>query len=375
MAAASPLLDHCPPTLPASAYRDPDRHAAELRAIWHRDWICLGRAADVAPGTMRRIDVAGAPVLLLRDREGALAAFHNACRHRGAELCGAEPRPLGRLVTCPYHAWAYEAATGHLVATGPARPTPDFRGEDHGLRPVRLTTWAGFLFASLAGDPPPLRADVPLSTLDNWPMAGLVTGHRLETEIACNWKVFWENYSECLHCPGVHPALCAMVPVYGAGIMAAAEDPARAPAGAPLRAGAVSWTPDGQACGPAFPGLTEAEREAGFTFVTLWPSAYVVAHLDHLRTVRLMPTGPATTRLVAEWLFAPATLAQPGFDAAAVAAFATTVLTEDAAVCEMTQRGLASPAHDRGTLMPEEYEIHAFHRWVEDRLQTAGDVP
>jgi Rieske 2Fe-2S family protein len=88
-----------------------------------------------------------------------------------------------------------------------------------------------------------------------------------------------------------------------------------------------------------------------------------------------MPTGPTTTRLVAEWLFPPATLAQPGFDAARVAAFAATVLSEDAAACEINQRGLASAAHDRGTLMPEEYEIHAFHRWVEDRLQTAGEAP
>lgn len=373
--AATPLLDHCPPTLPATAYRDPARHAAELRAIWHRDWICLGRSADVAAGTMRRIDLPGASVLLLRDRDGTLAAWHNACRHRGAELCGAEPRALGRLVTCPYHAWAYEAATGRLVATGPARPAPDFRAEDHGLRPVRLTDWAGFLFVSLSGDPPPLRADVPLDTLDNWPMADLVTGHRLETEIACNWKVFWENYSECLHCPGIHPGLCEMVPVYGTGLIAATEDPDRAPQGPPLRRGAVSWTPDGQACGPAFPGLTAAERDAGFTFVTLWPSAYVVAHVDHVRAVRLLPTGPGTTRLVAEWLFPRATLAQPGFDPAQVAAFATTVLTEDAAACEMNQRGLDSPAHDRGTLMPEEYEIHAFHRWVENRLQTAGEAP
>ena len=375
MAAPSPLLSHCPPTLPAAAYRDPARHEAEMRAIWRRDWVCLGRAADVAPGTMRRVDLPGAAILLLRDGEGLFTAFHNACRHRGAELCGAAPRPLGRIVTCPYHAWAYEAATGRLVATGPARPAAGFRREDHGLRPVRLTTWAGFVFVALADDPPPLSADVPLATLANWPMERLVTGHRLETEIACNWKVFWENYSECLHCPGVHPGLCAMVPVYATGLMAVAEDPARAPAGPPLRPGAESRTPDGQACGPAFAALTEAERQAGYTFVTLWPSAYVVAHLDHVRAVRLMPTGPTSTRLVAEWLFAPETLAQPGFDAARVADFATTVLREDADACEMNQRGLASPFHDRGTLMPEEYEIHAFHRWVEDRLQHAGDMP
>ena len=43
----------------------------------------------------------------------------------------------------------------------------------------------------------------------------------METDIACNWKVFWENYNECLHCPGIHPELCDMVPVYRQGIMSA----------------------------------------------------------------------------------------------------------------------------------------------------------
>ena len=84
-----------------------------------------------------------------------------------------------------------------------------------------MREWNGFLFLNLAAEPGELHADVGLGTLDNWPMASLVTGHHWETEIACNWKTFWENYSECLHCPGIHPELCDMVPVYGKGIMGA----------------------------------------------------------------------------------------------------------------------------------------------------------
>lgn len=369
---ASPRLDHCPETLPREAYLSPDWHAREMRAVFGRGWIMAGRLADIAPGTMRRVQLGDAPAILCHAADGGLAAFHNTCRHRGAELCRAEVEPLGRLLTCPYHAWAYDARDGRLVSTAHARPTPDFVSADHGLHPVAVRVWNGFVFLNAGSDPGPLVADIPLSALDNWPMAGLVTGHRWETELACNWKVFWENYSECLHCPGIHPELCDLVPVYRGGIMAPKEALGWTPGNATppgLKPGAHSWTLTGAPCGPEFPGLTQAERDAGHTFVTFWPTAYVVAHVDYVRAVRLEPLGPERTRLVAEWYFAPETLARPGFDAAAVAAFPRIVMAQDAEAAEMNQRGLRSPAHAKGRLMPEEYEIHRFHQWLLARLE------
>ena len=363
----SPRLDRCPPTLPREAYLDPGWFDREMRTIFARTWVMAGRLADIAPGTMRRAALGTAPAILCRDADGALSAFHNTCRHRGAELCRAEVEPLGRMIRCPYHAWAYAASDGRLLSTAHAVPTRDFRPGDHGLFPLATRVWNGFVFLSAAADPGDIHSDVPLATLDNWPMDALVTAHRHEAELACNWKAFWENYSECLHCPGVHPELCDRVPVYGRGLMGPAEaadwTPDAPPAPA-LARGAESWTPTGAPCGPAFPGLTAAERAGGHTFVTLWPSAFVVAHVDHVRSVRLVPLAPDRTRLVAEWHFPPATLAQPGFDASEVAAFATRVLRQDAEAVEANQRGIASPAFRRGTLMPEEYEIDRFDRWV-----------
>jgi len=97
----------------------------------------------------------------------------------------------------------------------------------------------------------------------------------------------------------------------------------------------------------------------------------VVAHVDYVRAVRIVPLSPQRTKLTVEWYFPEASLAQPGFDAAHVASFAKTVLAQDVAAAEMNQRGLASPAFARGRLMPEEYEIHRFHRWL---LKAMGDA-
>jgi Rieske 2Fe-2S family protein len=363
----SPRLDHCPEGLPRAAYLDRGWYDREMATLFARQWVMVGRAAEFATGTMRRVVVGEAQLIVVRDSAGTLAAWHNSCPHRGSELCRAEEEQVGKLIRCPYHAFAFAAADGRLVSTAHAVPTDDFDSAAHGLRPVSLQVWNGFVLLNLSAAPGAVSADVGLGTLDNWPMADLVTGHRWETDLACNWKAFWENYSECLHCPGIHPELCDMVPVYGRGIMGETEalgwtpdDPAHPN----LRKGAQSWTPDGGICGPVFARLTAAERQAGHTFVTLWPSAYVVAHADYVRSVRTVPMGPEQTRLIAEWYFPAETLAQPGFDAAHVAAFAKIVMRQDGEASEMNQRGMRSPSFKAARLMPEEYEIHRFQQWI-----------
>ncbi len=372
----SPRLAHCPEGLPRSAYVDAGWFAREMETIFARQWVMVGRLDGFPPGRMRRVIVGKAPIVVARSSGGRLFAFHNSCPHRGSELCRAEEEPLGKLIRCPYHAFAFNAADGSLVATGHAVPAADFDAAAHSLKPVASRVWNGFLFLNLAASPGELFADVGLNTLDNWPMASLVTGHRWETEIACNWKTFWENYSECLHCPGIHPELCDMVPIYSKGIMGPSEALGWTP-GEPqrpsLRHGAESWTMTGEACGPCFPELSDAERQAGYNFVTLWPSTYVVAHVDYVRSVRIVPVAPELMRLVAEWHFPPETLAQPGFDASRVAAFAKIVMEQDGAASEMNQRGMRSPAFRAARLMPEEYEIHRFHNWVLDEMETVHD--
>jgi Rieske 2Fe-2S family protein len=371
----SPRLDHCPEGLPQAAYISADWYAREMRTVFSRQWVLVGRLADMAPGTMRRETLGTAEVIVCRGADGKVSAFHNSCRHRGSELCRDAVEEMGKLIRCPYHAWAFAAEDGRLVSTAHAHPTEDFAPADHGLHKVQHRIWNGFVFLNLSPDPGPIMADVPLSSLDNWPMDGLVTAHHWETDLACNWKSFWENYSECLHCPGIHPELCDLVPVYGKGIMGQAEALGWTPdqtAEPVLRPGAHTWSLDGQLCGPVFKGLGEQERADGHRFVTMWPSAYIVAHLDYVRAVRIVPLGPERTRLIAEWYFTPETLAQPGFDAAKVAAFAKIVIEQDSAASEMNQRGLRSPSFKAARLMPEEYEIHRFQQWL---LAEMREVP
>lgn len=370
---ASPLLAHCEPTLPAIAYYDDGWFAEEQKAIWSRHWIYAGRVNDLPPMTMRRIAVAGQNLILVRDRDGAITAFHNTCRHRGSELCTEGEKTLNsRLIACPYHQWSY-GLDGRLVRTPFVSITPDFRKEDFGLFPVHVRLWNGFIYLCLADTPPAFEEapDLGADALDNWPMDRLVTGHSFVKALDCNWKVFWENYNECLHCPGIHPELSAAVPIYSRGYMAENEAPDWTPGHEPghaLREGAATWSMNGKPCGPEFPDLTEAQRAAGQIFVTMLPTMFIVAHVDYVRAVSLRPLGPEKTELRAEWLFPAKTLARPDFDLGNVVDFATLVMVQDGTACEMNQRGLKSARYDRGVLMPQEFDVYRFQSWVRHHL-------
>ncbi len=364
-------------TLPTRAYLDPAEFQRDLEAIWYRRWIMVCRSADIAEPLEYRVFTIGTQeVLVLRDETGVLRAFHNTCRHRGSQLCTAESGRLkARLLTCPYHAWSY-SLRGDLVRV-PSKSLPEgFLKSDYPLYSVALSEWRGFVFVNLADEPVGNAGesfDEASASLANWPLEDLVSGHVFTKVMNCNWKIFWENFNECLHCPGVHKHLSHLVPIYGRGLMARHDDPdwaAHANDEAPqysgrLRDGAETWSQDGRSHGPQFQGLTEAERAVGQTYATNLPSMFIVGHVDYVRTVKLTPLGPERTSLTAEWLFPPQQMPPAGLEN--IIGFGRQVLEEDAAVCELNQRGLHSRKHEAGVLMPEEYELHRFHRWVGDQ--------
>jgi len=360
--------------LPAPWYYDPGQFDLELQAIWSRQWLAIGRATDwPRAGDWRRVTLGDQQILVTRDRDGAWRAFHNTCRHRGSQLCAGEAGrfPAGRIV-CPYHAWAY-SLDGELLATPLQDEAEDFRRSDFPLYAVAVASWGGFVFINLAAAPAEALAASMLDEtqrLSAWPLHELALAHREVQEVACNWKIFWENYQECYHCSGIHPELSRLVPLYGQGLVRPEQLPAghplrQAPVG--LRPGAVSWTSDGATSLPDIAGLGPAQLEAGMTFADFLPGMFVIAHRDYVRSVRVWPLAPERTRLTVDWLLPANTLAmQP--DLERLVSFARQVVAEDARACEINQGGLRSRAHRHGVLLPIEDGVAEFDDWVRAQL-------
>jgi Rieske 2Fe-2S family protein len=254
----------------------------------------------------------------------------------------------------------------------------DFRRSDYPLYPVAVCEWGGFAFIKLSARPgEALDASLAIEAarLTNWPLETLALVHREVHEVACNWKIFWENYSECYHCPGTHPALCRLVPLYGEGLTNPGFLPddhplAATPAG--LRPGAVTWSTDGTTPLPWFENLDESQRESGMTFVDFLPSMFVIAHVDHVRSVRVWPLTAERTRLTVEWLLQPDVLAGGQVDIERLVSFARQVVGEDARACEINQGGLRSRAHRHSVLLPFEEDVAAFDNWVRRQLPASG---
>jgi len=374
-------LEH---TLPSSAYLNAGEYQRDLEAIWYRRWVMVCRAADIAEPLAYRVFTIGTQdVLVVRDETATLRAFHNTCRHRGSQLCTTESGRLkARLLTCPYHAWSY-SLRGDLVRV-PSKSLPEgFLKSDYPLYSVKLAEWRGFVFVNLdenATQSVEQGFDEASVSLANWPLENLVSGHVFTKVMNCNWKIFWENFNECLHCPGVHKHLSHLVPIYGRGLMARHDDPdwaKHADNDSPeysggLRKGAETWSEDGRSYSPQFQDLTEAERSSGQSYAMSLPSMFVVGHIDYVRTVTLTPLGPEQTKLTAEWLFPPQEMPPKGLDN--IVGFGMQVLEEDAAVCELNQRGLHSRRHKTGVLMPEEYDLARFHGWVRGQHKAFADT-
>jgi len=195
-------------TNPASAYADPARFALEQQTLFRAGPIFFGLSVDLAePGSYRALRVAGLPLVVVRQADGSLAAFVNACRHRGAPLV--DPNSTGeglRAFTCPYHAWSFGL-------DGALRARPGSSGAFDGLakncdlarRPVAERY--GMIFVRPEGDEP-IDVDAFLGgaqdDLGSFDLGSYVPIESRVNEWAMNWKLFFDTFAESYHIRTLH---------------------------------------------------------------------------------------------------------------------------------------------------------------------------
>src|SRR5947199_1156152 len=191
----------------------PEIFSEEQKKIFSRQWVLVGHLSQIAQaGDYFTAEIAGESLIIVRDKRDAIRGFYNVCRHRGSRLIeNRNGRSQG--IQCPYHAWTY-TLDGRLLGAPHMDDVPGFDKADYSLYPVNLGLWEGFIFANLEKNPEPLEKwFAPLSgKFSHWNMAILQPAKRIENDVRANWKLMFENYSECYHCPGVHPQLQKVPP-------------------------------------------------------------------------------------------------------------------------------------------------------------------
>jgi Rieske 2Fe-2S family protein len=359
-------------TLPGRYYTDPAVFAAEQSAIFETLWYCAVRSAELArPGDFRTVGVGAESVLVSRGRDGALRAFLNVCRHRGARLCTEESGTVRRAFQCPYHAWTYDL-DGRLLAAPNLTSMPDIDRVEYGLRPVHLREWLGYVWVSLAARPLSFEDTVigaaterlgSAEAIGNYRVDELAVGRRIRYDVRANWKLIVENFMECYHCATIHPELTEVLPEFADGYAAQYY----VGHGAEFGAGIDGFTVDGR---PGFPQLAHiaAEQDRRYYAITVKPQVFVNLVPDHVILHRMYPMAVDRTVVECDWLYAPEVVAG-GQDVSHSVELFHRVNQQDFAACERCQPAMGSRAYvEGGVLVPSEHHIGAFHDWVRAAL-------
>lgn len=402
--------------LPARFYTDPEVHAADLEQIFGRQWFLAATSAELPePGDYVTIEVGPRSVIVIRDDDERLRAFHNVCRHRGARILTAASGFVGNLV-CDYHSWTYGSDGRLLHAPG----LPD--GTDPAclaLRQVAIREIAGLVFLCLAADPPQDIDDFAARVTPYLAPHGLARARvAAQTDLVedGNWKLVMENNRECYHCDG-HPELsCSFFPTYGLtegevpdrlrpahdrylaaeghlrarstelGLPFALVEDLSGPrvahriAREPLDGAGESFSLTGRAL-VGRPLADLGERRLGRLSIHTQPNAWVHVMSDHAVVFTALPLGPARTLVRTTWLVHSDAVEGVDYDVDELTHVWRETNAQDSRFVGLAQAGVGDPAYEPGPYTTSEYQVEAFVRWYVARMldglaaDAAGGVP
>ncbi len=346
-------------TPPSSWYTTRAVHDIERRAVWSKTWQFAALAQDVAqPGDFCAVDIAGQPIVVQRDQDGTLRAFHNVCRHHASVMCAGRGNQAE--IVCPYHGWRYKL-DGGLKSAPMMAGIEDFDRDAMGLPALAVVQWGHWIFVNASASPEPFLPLVgELNTrLQATSWTDLVYAGRREWRIGCNWKAFCDNYLDGgYHIPHMHPSLDAQLAmksytteVFGQFNIQSAD------AGSGRRDDVeLDIAPD-------------SRIGDGALYAWLYPNFMLNRYGPVLDINVVRPTGPQECLVTFDWWF------DAGCDEAFIAqSMAQTVVTqdEDIIISEKVQAGLRSDAYVAGRYAPRlEIGAHHFHRLLSADLRGA----
>ena len=346
-------------TPPASWYLDPAALKREKTAIFGSTWQLVGHTDQVRePGDYFTCTVSEEPLVVARGGDGVVRAFSNVCRHRAGPVArgGGNRKSL----QCGYHGWTY-GMDGALLTTPEFDGVACFDKKDVRLPAVRVEMWAAFVFVNLSPSGPGLNdvlGDIPAQT-NHLSLDHMRLYKKIDYEVACNWKVYVDNYLEGYHIPLVHPGLFRELD-YAAYRVETAEYSSKQHA--PIRRRANEESLYRRNLKP------EAEPEA--LYYWLFPNLMLNLYPDNLQTNVILPLSHDRTLTRFEWFVSDEH--RPGLEEelARSLEFSDEVQQEDIEICEAVQRGLRSNTYQSGRYsVARENGLHHFHGLLSRFLQ------
>ncbi len=345
-------------SLPGWVYHDPDFLAAEADAVLRPSWQVVCHTSDIAaPGDWHTLDFLGESTLVVRGDDGVVRAFTNVCRHRGSRLVDGS-RGCAKKLVCPYHAWTY-GLDGALTGVPERRQYPGLNPDTHGLAPVDLETWQGFVFVRLTSGGPSVAAmmaawlpEILPYRFEDLRALGRVT---LRPR-AVNWKNIADNYSDGLHINVAHPGLKRL---FGRSYGIEAGPHADRMWG-DIGEGGGSWSE--RAYRKLLPPVPHLDRTAQrrWLYFKLWPNVAFDIYADQVDFMQFIPVS-ATETLIREISYA---LPDDRREMRAARylnwRINRLVNAEDTELVARVQAGMASASYSQGPLGESEVCLRSF---------------
>lgn len=384
-------------SLPRPLYNDPLLFKIDVEEIFQKEWLFVGMTSEIPKkGDYFTVEVAQNPVLVVRDAEGQVNAFHNTCRHRGSRICLEHRGKVANLV-CPYHQWTYDTK-GNLLYAG-TEMGDEFDMQKHKLNQVHCKTAGGFIFVCLGETPPESDFDEFLATLEEYMEPYDVENTKLAVESnmyeKANWKLVLENNRECYHCAGSHPELLntllewddtndprateEFLQYYER--MAAEWDADSIPhqhqkfgsrnrlVRMPLKEGTSVMTIDGAPGSKKMLGRIKNDKLGSLRILHL-PNSWNHMQSDHFIVFRVLPISAQESMVTTKWFVHKDAIEGVDYDPENLRRVWDATNEQDRRLGEENQRGINSLSYQPGPYSQTyEFGVIDFINWYSERIQ------
>lgn len=368
--------------LPAAAYTDESFYRFELEAVWHKEWISVGRLEEIPEkGDYFTVNVGGEPIIVVRADSEEIVAMSAVCQHRGMLLADSDKGNCPGAFICPYHRWTYDLR-GNLRGAPQMTGVDAFDRKDLGLPRLRVEMWQGIIFINFDADAPALTPRLaPLDRLvADWKLDELRgeflmdPNYRQHHDYDWNWKVYAEGQAECYHCDKLHGDTPIIQNIDCNSMEPRIHDDTTGVFAFEMRSHVIDATVNhlGQAIFPPIASLSEQQRWEQYSIV-IAPNVFMQLMPDCVILLSWWPTGAKSMRVKRHRLYPQETLARDDFverhkeESLAARYF----VGQDDYAFAGVQKGLESIYAPRGPLSTREFVINGMTKWIVERYREA----
>jgi len=308
------------------------------------------------PGQYISTELAGGqPIIVVRGEDDVVRGFFNVCRHHAAAVA-TEPEGAASVFRCPYHGWTY-SLEGQLKGTPDFAGVCDFDRAANGLVPIETAAWENWIFVRPEGGGVSLERFLGTelsSRVQPLGLGRLRWTERRRYTLACNWKVFVDNYLDGgYHVPHLHKGLDSVLDY----------------ANYTIENGERFCLQSSPIVGDADSPRDAARAGDRASYFWIYPNLMINCYGAAMDTNLVIPRAADKTDVIFDFYFADVSEAASARNLASIDV-SEQIQDEDVAICTSVQRGLNSGAYTAGRLSARrEAGEHLFHRLLYDDLK------